>query len=282
VIDYSGNISDEGSDTTTAAYARQLEQSSVLREPVMRSAIRWLDLPQGSYGIDVGCGVGSVTLLLAQDIGSEGRVLGLDQEPAFLKRARQRAGQCRGEASLTFQVGSAERLPFADATFDWAWSSDCVGYAPGAPDPLLKEIARVVKPGGRVALAAWSSQQLLPGYPLLEARLNATGAGVAPFTTHMQPGQHFLRALGWLQTANLKASRAHTVLGEIQAPLSAEMRTSLMSLFKMRWGAAETEVPAADWDEFQRLCDPGSSNFILDIADYYAFFTYSLFCGQVP
>ncbi len=280
--DHEGNKSGEDPEAATAVYARRLEQSSVLREPVMRAAIRWLDLPQGSYGIDVGCGVGCVALLLAQDIGTAGRVIGLDREPTFLQRARQRAGQCGMETYLSFQIGNAERLPFADATFDWAWSADCVGYAPGEPLPLLKELARVVKPGGRVALAAWSSQQLLPGYPLLEARLNATGTGVAPFTGDMYPARHFLRALGWLQAAKFKACRARTFVGEIQAPLSAEMRTSLMSLFKMRWGAAAPEVSAVDWDEFQRLCNPDSSKYILDLSDYYAFFTYSLFYGQVP
>ena len=44
---------------------------------------------------------------------------------------------------------------------------------------LVKELARVVKPGGSVALLAWSSEKLLPGHPLLEGHLNATSAGIA-------------------------------------------------------------------------------------------------------
>ncbi|MEJ2303365.1 MAG: hypothetical protein P8Y14_17710 [Anaerolineales bacterium] len=83
--------------------------------------------------------------------------------------------------------------------FDWAWSVDCVGYAPIEPLPLVKELARVVKPGGRVAILAWSSEKLLPGYPVLEAHLNATSSGIAPFVRGKKPELHFTRALGWLR-----------------------------------------------------------------------------------
>ena len=96
-------------------------------------------------------------------------------------------------------------LPFDDDTFDWIWSMDCVGYAPVEPLPLIEELVRVTKPGGRIALLAWSSQQLLPGHPGLEAKLNATSAGIAPFSFEKKPEEHFLRALGWFQQLGLEA-----------------------------------------------------------------------------
>ena len=43
----------------------------------------------------------------------------------------------------------------------------------------------------------------------------------------------------------------------------------------------QTEASAEDWAEFERLCTPGSPDFILDVPDYYAFFTYSLFRGRI-
>ncbi|KAF5416803.1 MAG: hypothetical protein C5S49_04300 [Candidatus Methanogaster sp.] len=48
-------------------------------------------------------------------------------------------------------------LPFDDDAFDWVWSANCAGYAPGDPLPVLKELARVVKPGGSVIILAWPS-----------------------------------------------------------------------------------------------------------------------------
>jgi len=173
------------------------------------------------------------------------------------------------------------RLPFDDDAFDWAWSANCVGYHPAEPLPLVRELTRVVKPGGSVAILAWSSQQLLPGYPLLEARLNATSSGIAPFVRGKRPELHFLRALGWFREAGLEEPTAQTFVGDVHAPLSDDMRSALMALLEMRWPGVRSEVTPEDWAEFQRLCQPESPDFILDLTDYYAFFTYSMFRGKV-
>ncbi|GAG01114.1 unnamed protein product, partial [marine sediment metagenome] len=182
---------------------------------------------------------------------------------------------------VSFQQGDVNSLPFDDDTFDWAWSANCVGYHPAEPLPLLRELTRVVKPGGSVAILAWSSQQLLPGYPLLEARLNATSAGIAPFVKGKRPELHFLRALGWFREAGLEEPMAQTFVGDAHAPLSDDMRGALMALLEMRWPGVQSEVTPEDWAEYQRLCQPESPGFILDLPDYYAFFTYSMFRGKV-
>ena len=237
--------------TDTDTYAHKLALSDFLRESTIRSAIQALKLPSGSRGLDAGCGIGSNTLLLSE--------------------AEQ----------ISFQEGNVNQLPFDDDSFDWALSVDCVGYAPLEPLPLVKELARVVKPGGSVAILGWSSQQLLPGYPQLEARLNATSAGIAPFTKGKRPELHFLRALGWFRDAGLKELRAQTFVGDIKVPLSDDIRSALISLFQMRWGEPQSELSQEDWEEYQRLIQPESPDFILNLPDYYAFFTYSLFHGKV-
>jgi demethylmenaquinone methyltransferase/2-methoxy-6-polyprenyl-1,4-benzoquinol methylase len=173
------------------------------------------------------------------------------------------------------------KLPFDHDTFDWVWSVDCVGYPTGEPVTLLKELARVVKPRGTIAILFWSSQQLLPGYPLLEARLNATSLGIAPFVKGRRPESHFLRALGSFRDAGLEEPRAQTFVGNIQAPLSDDIRSALISLFQMRWGEPRSELTPEEWEEYQHLCQPQSPDFILDLPDYHAFFTYSMFHGKV-
>ena len=134
------------------------------------------------------------------------------------------------------------KLPFDDDTFDWAWSVDCVGYAPIEPLPVVKELERVVKPGGSVAILAWSSEKLLPGYPLLEARLNATSAGIAPFAKGKKPESHFARALGWFRDAGLEECTARTFAGDAHAPLTDDLRSTLIALFEMRWPGVESEL----------------------------------------
>jgi len=263
------------------AYAQQLAVSNPLSEAVIPSAIQALQLPPGSRGLDAGCGIGLQALLLAEAVGPAGHVTGLDLSPQFLVHAREIAEKAGLSERISFQQGDVNKLPFDDDTFDWAWSANCVGYHPAEPLPLLRELTRVVKPGGSVAILAWSSQQLLPGYPLLEARLNATSSGIAPSVKGKRPELHFLRALGWFREAGLEEPTAQTFLGDAHPPLSDDMRSALMALLEMRWPGVQSELTPEDWAQFQRLCQPESPDFILNLPDYYAFFTYSMFQGKV-
>ena len=262
-------------------YAHRLYLSNFLREPVIRSAIQALQLPLGSRGLDAGCGIGSHTLLLAEAVAPTGHVTGLDLSSEFLVHARESAKKFSLPEYVSFQEGDISNLPFDDDTFDWVWSVDCAGYPVAELLSLLKELARVVKPGGSVVILGWSSQQLLPGYPLLEARLNATCSGIAPFVLGKNPELHFLRAVAWFRDAGLEEPTAQTFVGDVYAPLSDDIRNALMSLFQMLWVEPQAEDAQKDWAEYQRLCQPESPDFILNLPDYYAFFTYSMFHGKV-
>ena len=157
-----------------------------------------------------------------------------------------------------------------------------MGYAPlGDPQRLVREMARVVRPSGMVAILAWSSQQLLPGYPRLEAELNATSSGIAPFSSHMAPEWHWLRALSWFRSAELHDAKAQTILAEAQAPLAAPMREALADLIAMRWPGASRELEPADRERYERLCSPDSLEYVLDLPDYYAFWTETLVWGKL-
>lgn len=264
------------------AYAESLALSFYLREPILRAAIQALQLTPGSQGLDVGCGIGDITALFTEAVAPFGQVTGIDISEELLAYARE-AAQKRGVSDqLSFGAGDMLDLPFDGQSFDWAWSVDCVGYAPIDPLPAIKELVRVVKPGGRVAILAWSSQQLLPGHPLLEARLNATSGGIAPFSKGKSPEQHFLRALGWFRQLGLEEVGAHTFSGSVHAPLSAAQREALLALLQMRWPEVQAELSADDWAEYQRVCQPESPDYLLDHPDYYAFFTYSMFQGSLP
>ena len=268
--------------TDTDTYLRRLEEADPLREPLLRSVVQALRLPEGSRGLDAGCGIGLQALLLAEAVGPTGHVTGLDLMSAFLRYAEKTVAERGLSDRISFREGNVRQLPFDDDTFDWVWSADCVGYPVGDLLPVLLELKRVVKPGGKVAILAWSSQCLLPGYPLLEARLDATGSGLAPHIRGKPPGSHFLRALGWFEKAGLVDREARTFAGSVQAPLSDGIRTALISLFEMLWGEPVPEVSPEDWAEYERLCRPESPDFILDLPDYVAFYTYSLFRGTVP
>ena len=267
--------------TDTETYIQRLLESNLLREPLLRKVIQGLGLPAGSHGLDAGCGIGLQTLLLHEAICPNGHVTGLDILPELLTFGNEMVRKAGLSNGVTFRQGDVRHLPFDDHSFDWAWSADCVGYPAGELAPILKELVRVVRPGGSIILLGWSSQQLLPGYPLLEARLNGTCSGYLPFLKDKEPGSNFMRALHSFQTMGLEDVKAQTFVGDIQAPLDSDMRTAITSLFEMLWGERQADASQNDWNEYQRVCQPMSTDFILDIPDYYGFFTCSVFRGRI-
>jgi demethylmenaquinone methyltransferase/2-methoxy-6-polyprenyl-1,4-benzoquinol methylase len=107
-----------------------------------RRAARATRLQQGGSALDVACGSGKLTAELAGIAGGKGRVVGLDFSPQMLEVAR------RDHAGIEFVEGDALKLPFEDATFD---ASTIAFGLRNLADPVrgLREMQRVVKPGGR-------------------------------------------------------------------------------------------------------------------------------------
>jgi len=267
---------------STESYIRIASIFDALRGSTIQDMIMALQLPAGSSGLDAGCGIGLQSLRLAGEIGPAGHVTGLDISAEILEHGRKNIKNIGLSNRISLIEGDIARLPFEGNTFDWAWSCDCVGYGPWDTQAMLKELVRVVKPGGTIAIAAWSSERLLPGYPRLEARLGATSFGIAPFVQGKDPALHFNRALGWFREMGLTETGAQAFAGSAHAPLDDDVRQALKELIDMRWPNVESELSKEDREEFRRLCRPDSPDFILDLPDYFAFFTYTMFQGRKP
>jgi SAM-dependent methyltransferase len=108
-------------------------------------------LKAGEAVLDIGCGAGVDSLVAALMVGPEGRVVGLDVTPEMVDRARN-ALTPLGLGQLSFEVSDAESLPFPDQSFD-AVISNGVFNLVVHKDRALKEVYRVLRPGGRVMLA---------------------------------------------------------------------------------------------------------------------------------
>jgi len=111
-----------------------------------------VDLEAGSQVLDVACGNGNASLAAAHRFC---KVTGLDYVPELLHRAGERARAER--LDIAFIEGDAERLPFADASFDAALSTYGIMFAPDQ-EQAAREIVRVVKPGGKIGLANWTPE----------------------------------------------------------------------------------------------------------------------------
>ena len=119
-------------------------------------------LQAGEQVLDVGCGTGTLALDVARLIGPTGRVAGVD--PGTEQIARARAKAARRNAPLDFQIGVIEQLPFSDRSFDVVFSTLMMHHLPA---PLkrqgLAEIARVLKPGGRLVIADFTHRSARTG-----------------------------------------------------------------------------------------------------------------------
>jgi arsenite methyltransferase len=109
--------------------------------------LEWLNIPAGGIALDVGSGPGTVTASLARAAGPDGLGLGIDiSEPMLSRAVRNEAGPHVG-----FIRADAQRLPLRDNTVDAAVSMAVLQLIPN-PAAALAEIARVLRPGGRLAI----------------------------------------------------------------------------------------------------------------------------------
>ncbi len=262
-------------------YVKKLDETFPVRENILRRVIKHLDLPEDGHGLDAGCGLALQTIIIAEETGPESRITGLDISSSLLGAAASVIVDAGYAKQITLKQGSIENIPFEDNTFDWVISIDCACYAPMDKLMVVKELKRVVKPGGSINICFYSSQQLLPGYPDIETRLNTTASGLAPFKEGAKSEDHANRTSGWLRRTGLKVITAKTFTADFSAPLEDKIKAGLLSLIKMRWEPYKDELPTETIDKFRNLTDPESQENILEHQDYYGFITYTLFSGVV-
>ncbi|HEX6290577.1 MAG TPA: methyltransferase domain-containing protein [Herpetosiphonaceae bacterium] len=115
-------------------------------------------LHPGDQVLDVGCGTGTLALHVQRHVGSTGRVVGIDPGPEQIARARAKA--TRHHVPIEFQIGVIEQLAFPDQTFDVVLSTLMMHHVPASRKQQgLAEIARVLKPGGRLVIADFKPPQ---------------------------------------------------------------------------------------------------------------------------
>ena len=102
-----------------------------------------------SVVLDVGCGLGTEIVRLASQGGRRGRVYGVDASEMMIREARRRAKDL--DLSVDFRVSDAQSLPFDDSSFDVCRAERVLLYI-GDPSKAVDEMARVIRPGGRVVV----------------------------------------------------------------------------------------------------------------------------------
>lgn len=166
----------------------------------------------GHRVLDVACGTGIVARTARRAVGATGRVAGVDLNPAMIEVAREI------QPDIEWQVGDAASLPYDDDTFDVVLCQSALFFFPDA-EAALREMARVVAPGGAAAVQTYAGLEDQPGYgPFVDAVVHHAGQDArALLNTYWSMGDlgELERLLG---SAGMPVTTTRSILGEVSFP----------------------------------------------------------------
>lgn len=218
-------MSDQDRGQITASAAEVYEEffvPALFREwpPRLLDAAR---VAAGQRVLDVACGTGVLARAARERVGERGSVVGLDLNPGMLAVAR------RVEPRVEWREGRAEDLPFPDASLDAVVSQFGLMFFEDRPR-ALGEMQRVLKPGGRLAVAVWDSIERSPGYAamneLLLAELGPAAAAtlLAPFSLGDQATLRPILAQAGLASATVATHQGTARFPSLESWLHTDVR----------------------------------------------------------
>lgn len=177
--------------------------------PRFDAATRELGLRPGDTVLDAGCGTGRALPALRKLVGAEGTVLGADLTPEMLREAARRGRDGAGRLVLA----DVSRLPLRARSLDAVFAAGLIAHLPG-PASGLRELARVVRPGGRLALF----------HPVGRAALAARhGRSLGPDDLRARPRlEPVLRSCGWQLLSYVDEDDRFLALAERRAAAGPE------------------------------------------------------------
>lgn len=200
----------------TASYSAQLGYSSAELAAVPAGAdlglgcgnpLALASIRPGETVLDLGSGAGFDALLAARALAGTGRVIGVDMTPAMIAKARRNASQA-GHGDVEFRLGEIEALPIADASVDLIISNCVINLSP-EKSRVFAEAFRVLKPGGRLAIADVIATQPLPAD--LREQLPAIGACLGGAITQDEMG-HLLATAGFTAVQVVRSEESRRLI----------------------------------------------------------------------
>lgn len=194
---------DRASDTYDAFWSAQLR-------PAQNLLLERAELEYGHAVLDVACGTGLVTRRAAHAVGTSGRVVGTDISQKMVERAAAESGAAN-VAHVEYRRMDAENLDFPDRSFDVAMCALGLMYVPDALC-AVRELARVVKPTGRVVAAVWGARKNCGWadiFPIVERRVTSD---VCPLFFTLGTGDELARTFRTAGYANVTSDRLVTTL----------------------------------------------------------------------
>jgi tocopherol O-methyltransferase len=128
------------------------ESANRAQENLVHELARFAGVREGDRVLDVGCGLGGSSMLLAGNLGCS--TVGISISPVQITAARSSARSASLNDRCEFLVADAARLPICPSSFDVVWSVECTEHLEDK-QALFSNLAMALKPGGRFAIAAW-------------------------------------------------------------------------------------------------------------------------------
>jgi SAM-dependent methyltransferase len=150
---------------TAPFWEKNREAIGQMLAPITPALVEDAEVGVNQTVLDVGTGPGEPALSLARLVGGDGKICGIDPSAKMVASARNEASRL-GLKNVHFDIASADRLPFADNTFDAVVSRLGAMFFP-SPIDAIREILRVLKPGRNLALAVWHFAEKNPFHSAL-------------------------------------------------------------------------------------------------------------------
>lgn len=181
-----------------------------------------VNFQKGEKVLDISCGTGLVTFPIAEAVGSEGEIVGIDLSEGMLEKAAKEAEK-NGFSNISFKHMDAEVLDLPNDSFDVAINSLGLMYYPN-PDEAIKEMYRVVKPGGRAVVLVWGRRSACGWaelFPIVDRRVESD---VCPLFFQLGTGnllEKTFKSSGFTETTSMRFDMALHFHSDEQAIIAA-------------------------------------------------------------
>lgn len=253
------------------------------------AALATLDVTPGMHVLDVGCGPGPHLGLIAERVGAHGLVVGVDLDAEDLAVAADLHAERITRGVVRLEQGDVYQLPFADDAFDVVWMSAVFHHLEESV-AALAEMARVVMPGGLVAVLDGDSDgsfPCLPWPPEFEQTLRAAAlraeregfGGKLLYPFHGYVGRWLPRLLG---EVGLAETRVQALARTENGPLPERAEAALCRWFLDSFGGRVRDFLAPqDWERLTRSFTPGSPDYLPAQPGFFVARTTFLATGRV-
>jgi ubiquinone/menaquinone biosynthesis C-methylase UbiE len=237
----------------------------------LRAMLADLAIAPGAHVLDVACGAGRYTTWLAEEVGALGSVTGIDISPAYLREAQRHVTASPYADQIDLYHADVEDLPFDDNHFDLVW---CAQSLYSLPDirAALRELWRVVKPGGVVAILEhdFLHHVILPWPSELELAIRQiqmwqlTRENNDP--TRLMVGRDMVRLYALCGFAECRVVPYPSVR---TSPLSDDEYTYLSLYFEQIRQQVDPYLPTTLRADLAQLISPHSRSYVLHQPDFY-------------